>query len=448
MTKLKRAILFIIILIIVIISIILCIIHFNKGEVLYNIDEEGTSDEEANYIDTKIQFVDSRNDYYAVKQCVEKFYMYYGYIFDEDTVNESVSNVDGYDDGNNSIYRKEECINNVYEMLDKDYINYKNITLENLVQKIENIKTSDVDINEMYVSQKNVNVSVYIVKGRLKENTTDEMSDFKLMVKLDAVNKTFTVFLGDYIDEKFSDIKIGDEINIIVDDSIEKNEINIYDYKNITDENYVRGLLLKYQNEVLFDEETAYNNLDEEYREKRFGSLDNFKEYAKNNIIRNVKLKLAKYQINNYDDYTEYVCLDNDGNYYIFNEKSIMNYGLLLDTYTVNVPQFIKKYENGNNQLKVGMNIDKILSAIKENDYNYIYSKLDDTYKNNNFNTVEEFKAYIQSIFVSDNVSYSEFKDLGGVYTYKLLIDNNESNITVIMKLLDNDDFVMSFEIK
>ena len=127
MTKLKRAILFIIILIIVIISIILCIIHFNKGEVLYNIDEEGTSDEEANYIDTKIQFVDSRNDYYAVKQCVEKFYMYYGYIFDEDTVNESVSNVDGYDDGNNSIYSKEECINNVYEMLDKDYINYKNI---------------------------------------------------------------------------------------------------------------------------------------------------------------------------------------------------------------------------------------------------------------------------------------------------------------------------------
>lgn len=448
MTKLKKIILFIIILIIIIISIILCIIHFNKGEVLYNIDEEGTSDEEANYIDTKIQLVDSRNEYYAVKQCVEKFYMYYGYIYDEDTVNESVSDVDGYDDGDSNTYSKEECVNNVYEMLDKDYIDYKNITLENLIQKIENIKTSDVDINEMYVSQKNVNVSIYIVKGRLKENTTDEMSDFKLMLKLDAVNKTFTVFLGDYIDEKFSDIKIGDEININVDDSIEKNEINIYDYKNITDENYVRGLLLKYQNEVLFDQETAYNNLDEEYREKRFGSLDNFKEYAKNNIIRNVKLKLAKYQINNYDDYTEYVCLDNDGNYYIFNEKSIMNYGLLLDTYTVNVPQFIKKYENGDNQLKVGMNIDKVLSAIKENDYNYIYSKLDDTYKNNNFNTVEEFKAYIQSVFVSDNVSYSEFKDLGGVYTYKLLIDNNESNITVIMKLLDNDDFVMSFEIK
>lgn len=448
MTKLKKIILFIIILIIIIISIILCIIHFNKGEVLYNIDEEGTSDEEANYIDTKIQLVDSRNEYYAVKQCVEKFYMYYGYIYDEDTVNESVSDVDGYDDGDSNTYSKEECVNNVYEMLDKDYIDYKNITLENLTQKIENIKTSDVDINEMYVSQKNVNVSIYIVKGRLKENTTDEMSDFKLMLKLDAVNKTFTVFLGDYIDEKFSDIKIGDEININVDDSIEKNEINIYDYKNITDENYVRGLLLKYQNEVLFDQETAYNNLDEEYREKRFGSLDNFKEYAKNNIIRNVKLKLVKYQINNYDDYTEYVCLDNDGNYYIFNEKSIMNYGLLLDTYTVNVPQFIKKYENGDNQLKVGMNIDKVLSAIKENDYNYIYSKLDDTYKNNNFNTVEEFKAYIQSVFVSDNVSYSEFKDLGGVYTYKLLIDNNESNITVIMKLLDNDDFVMSFEIK
>lgn len=448
MTKLKKIILFIIILIIIIISIIFCIIHFNKGEVLYNIDENGTTDEEANYINTKIQLVNSRNDYYAVKQCVEKFYLYYGYIFDDDTVNENLSDVDGYDDGNTNVYSKEECINNVYKMLDKDYIDYKNITLNNLVEKVDNIKSSDVDINEMYVSQKNVNVSIYIVNGRLKENTTDEMSDFELMVKLDAVNKTFTVFLGDYIDEKYSDIKIGDEININVESLIEKNEINIYDYKNITDENYIRGLLLKYQNEVLFDEETAYNNLDEEYRKKRFGSLDNFKEYAKNNIIRNVKLKLVKYQINNYDDYTEYVCLDNDGNYYIFNEKSVMNYNLLLDTYTVNVPQFVKKYENGDNQLKVGMNIDKILSAIKENDYNYIYNKLDDTYKNNNFNTVEELKNYIQSVFVSNNVSYDEFKDLGGVYTYKLLIDDNNSNITVIMKLLDNDDFVMSFEIK
>lgn len=448
MIKLKKIILFIIILIIIIISIIFCIIHFNKGEVLYNIDENGTTDEEANYINTKIQLVNSRNDYYAVKQCVEKFYLYYGYIFDDDTVNENLSDVDGYDDGNTNVYSKEECINNVYKMLDKDYIDYKNITLNNLVEKVDNIKSSDVDINEMYVSQKNVNVSIYIVNGRLKENTTDEMSDFELMVKLDAVNKTFTVFLGDYIDEKYSDIKIGDEININVESLIEKNEINIYDYKNITDENYIRGLLLKYQNEVLFDEETAYNNLDEEYRKKRFGSLDNFKEYAKNNIIRNVKLKLVKYQINNYDNYTEYVCLDNDGNYYIFNEKSVMNYNLLLDTYTVNVPQFVKKYENGDNQLKVGMNIDKILSAIKENDYNYIYNKLDDTYKNNNFNTVEELKNYIQSVFVSNNVSYDKFKDLGGVYTYKLLIDDNNSNITVIMKLLDNDDFVMSFEIK
>lgn len=447
MTKLKKIILIFIILIIVIISAILLIVNLNKGEVLYNIDETGTSEEESNYVDTKVELVNSRNDYYSVKQCVEKFYLYYGYIFDEET-NSNISKVDGYDDGDNNEFSKEECIEYVYDMLDEDYISYKQITQDNLSQKINPIKSSEVDISEMYVSQKNVNVYVYIVKGRLRESKTKDVSDFKLMIKLDKLNKSFKVLLEDYVDKNYNNIRIGDEIDLKVNESIEKNYINIYDFKDITDENYIRDLLLKYQDEVLYDEEMAYDNLNKDYREKRFGSLEKFKEYAKENIIRNVKIKLAKYQINNYDNYIEYVCLDNDGNYYVFNEKTVMNYDLLLDTYTINMPQFIKKYENGNNQLKVGMNIDKILSAIKEKDYNYIYGKLDETYRKNNFANIEDMRNYIENVFVSNDVNYSEFKDLGGIYTYKLIISGSNSDITIIMKLLDNNDFVMSFEIK
>lgn len=445
MTKLKKIILFIFIFIILLILGIFCIVYLNKGEVLYNIDEEGTTDEEADYIDTKVKIVTSRNEYFSVKECVEKFYLCYGYIFDDNIKNENVSDSEEYDDG---VYTRDESISYLFKMLDKDYIDYKKITLNNLQDRISNIKSSNVDINQMYVSQKNVNISVYIVNGRLREKNTGEIKDFKLMLELDAVNKTFTVFLGDYIEEKYPNIKIGDEINLDVKDSIEKNDINIYDYKNISDEDYASELISKYQKEVLYDKEMAYNSLDKDYREKRFGSLDNFKEYAQNNIIRNVKLKLSKYQINKYDNYTEYVCMDSDENYYIFNEQSVMNYSLLLDTYTVNGPQFIEKYENGDKQLKVGMNIDKILSAIKEKDYNYIYNKLDETYKKNNFNTINSLKEYIQNMFVSNDVSYQEFKDLGGVYTYKLLMNGSDSNITIIMKLLDNNDFVMSFEIK
>ena len=326
------------------------------------------------------------------------------------------------------------------------YINRYSITENNLVEKIDKVKSSKVDINEMYVSQINTNVSVYVVKGRLMEQKTKNMSDFMIMLKLDLVNKTFSIFLNNYIKDNYTNIKVGENVEWKLDENIEKNDTNIYDYKNISDQTYIQDLLEKYQSEVLYDQETAYNNLDEEYRNARFGSYENFLIYAKQNIIRNVKLKLSKYQINNYEDYKEYVCQDGDGNYYIFNEKGVMNYGLLLDTYSVNIPEFKKKYDSATDQVKVGMNIEKIKSAIKEKDYNYIYNKLDDTFKKNYFDSIDKFKEYIQKVFTSDEITYDEFKDLGGVYTYKLLInDEASSNVTIIMQLNDNYDFKMSF---
>lgn len=434
MTTLKKIIIFLVIIIIIVIVSIFAVIYFNKGKVIYNIDETGSTEEETNSFNKKLKLVTSRNDFYAVKQCLDKFYMYYGSIFD--------------DSNQNNIENKESAIESMYEMLDKDYINSYGITKNNLEQKIDKVKISKVDINEMYVSQKNVNVSVYIVKGRLMEQETKKLSDFFVMVKLDSLNKTFSVFLSNYFKEKYSNIKIGEEADWKFDDSIEKNDINIFDYKNISDETYMQDLLSKYQSEVLYDQEIAYNNLNEEYRNNRFGSFDNFMTYARQNIIRNVKLKLAKYQINNYDGYKQYVCQDGDDNYYIFNEKGVMNYSLLLDTYTVNIPKFTEKYDKADDQVKVGMNIEKILSAIKEKDYNYIYNKLDDTFKKNNFDSVDKLKEYIQKTFTSDKVTYNEFKNLGGIYTYKLLINgNSDSNVTIIMQLNDNYDFKMSFSV-
>ncbi len=446
MTNLKKIIIFLILLIIAIIVIIFAIINSNKGELIYNIDETGSSEEETNVINADLQLVKNRNDYFSVEQCVEKFYMYYGYIFDNST---STQNTEEYEDEDLFEITESDAKSSVYKMLDSQYIEYDKITEDNIKQKIDEIKISDVDITEMYVAQLNVNVSMYLVKGRLKEQKTRNISDFMIMLKVDASNNTFSVFLKDYIENNYSNIKVGDIVKWNLNETIEKNNVNIYDYKIIDDETYISNLISKYKYEVLYDKETAYKSLDDEYRQKRFKSFENFESYAKSNIKRNVILKLNKYQINKYDDYTEYVCQDTSGNYYIFNEKSVMNYGLILDTYTINIPSFIKKYNKSETQVKVGMNVEKILMAIKEKDYNYVYSKLDDTYKANNFKTVEELQNYIEKVFVSDNVTYDKYNDLGNVYTYKLLINgDSNSDITVIVKLLDDYDFKMSFEIK
>lgn len=447
MVKLKKIIISLIIIIIALIITILSIIYFNKGEVIYKIDELGSEGELYDF-DTSLQYVTVRNDYYAVQTCVQKFYTYYTAIFDNE---DDYYEVDIEEENEKLKSNNEEAL---YNILDKEYIDYKNITKNNISEKMDRVNNSVININQMYVCKKNVNVSVYIVQGRLREIQSGKISDFKLMLKLDALNKTFSVYLEDYIDRNYKDLKLGSEINIEVEESIYKNDTNVYDYSIIDDDTYVTDLLKKYKEEILFDLESAYNHLDEEYKQKRFIDFNDFKKFANDNIKKNITIKIDKYQKTQYDNYTEYVCVDEKGNYYIFNENTIMNYGMILDTYTVNLPDFIEKYDQGDEQVKVGMNIEKLIGAINLKDYKYVYNKLDKTFRNNKFQNFNTFSEFIENNFFDDNkINYKEFKNIDGVYTYTLeIIDinniDNVKNFTLIMKLLEDRDFVMSFEIE
>lgn len=431
MSKLGKIAIILFIILIILIIIIIGLIYSNKGQIIYDIDESGSEEELYNF-DTTLQQVTVRNDYYTVKECVEKFYTYYALIFSE---------------SDNSDY-----IEAIYDMLDEEYKNYSNISLNNLKQNINTLKESIVNINKMYVSKKNINVSVYIVEGRLREVSTGNITDFKLILKLDALTKTFTVLLDDYVEQNYKNLELNKDINITVPNSIEKNKHNIYDYKIVDEETYVRDLVAKYKEEILFDVQSAYNHLDNEYREKRFETLSEFQTFAQKNIISNVTLKLNKYKKTAYDGYTEYVCTDEKENYYIFNETSVMDYSMILDTYTVSLPDFIKQYDSGTNHIKVGLNINKVIEAINAKDYEYVYKKLNETYKNNYFVDLNSFNQFINSNFYDHNeVKYIKFyEDSNNTYAYDLTISNlndtsQSNNITVIIRLLDNREFEMSF---
>lgn len=435
MLKLKKSIFILAILVVLISIIIISIILLNKGEIIYNIDEIGTG-QVVEEIDSSLQYVMSRNDYYAVNTCVNKFYNYYMSIFDDE------------EDDNIS---KDTCKKYLCNILDKEYINYKDITSENIENKLDTIKQSSIDITKMAVCNKSKYMYLYLVQGRLIEEQSKDCKNFSILVKLDVSNRTFSIYLDDYIQHNLISMEIGQEINILVSDSIEKNENNVYEYKTIDENTYVQDLFLKFKNEMLFDRELTYSILNEEYREKRFGDFLSFENYAKKNIISNVKMKLSKYQKTVYKDYTEYVCIDQDGNYYIFNEYSVMNYNIILDTYTVNLPEYNNKYDSATNQHKVCMNIERVIKAINAKDYKFVYNKLDDTYKKNYFKTIEKFSEFINNNFYEKNIiNYLEFKYLGNVYTYSLNIVNSNdpqinNKITIILKLEDNRDFTMSF---
>ena len=84
-----------------------------------------------------------------------------------------------------------------------------------------------------------------------------------------------------------------------------------------------------------------------------------------------------------------------------------------------------------------------------------MYSKLDDTFKQNYFNTLAKFETYMKQHFYANNqVKYGSFEKSGQIYVYHIRIsDRNNENAQVIsmkilMQLKTGTDFVMSFSVE
>ena len=441
MSKLKKWIITVIAIIVILIIVLLYVLYQNRGKIIYNIDESGS---EIQYdIDETIKPVTVRNDFYVVKNCVNEFYSYCMAIFNAD---------ENYPNADRDMLQKAQNQNAevIYDILDSQYINYKNITKENISSKLEEIKMSAVNITDMYISEKTNNISIYIVKGTLRENKTQKISNFTIIIKTDMQNRTFSIIPNDYVEEKYKNIEVGNKIEIDISE-IKQNINNKYTLKPISDETYLTDLINQYKQEVLYNSTLVYNKLDNEYKDKRFSTFNKFQEYINNNKSEVLKLRIEKYKKTKFDDYTKYMCIGNDGNYYIFKETSVMKYTLLLDTYTIDLPEFIEKYDAGNNKTKVELNIGKFIEALNNSDYDYIYKHLDEQFKSNNFKTINEFENYIKLNFYNKNsINLQEYEEQNDIYIYDLTLKNVENelqskSLRVVVKLLENRNFVMSF---
>lgn len=386
---------------------------------------------EPEIIEMTIENVTDRNNYYMVENCVKKFYKYCSSIYENKNP-------------------EEEDVIKTYNLLDKQYIDFKNINKENLHTVLVAMNDSVVNIYDMYVSKQNEEISAYIVKGDLRDITNNKLSDFQIMIKIDFKNKTFSVLLQDYMQAKYKNLDIGSKIAVDLS-NIEKNKNNTYVLEEISDKTYMLDLFNRYKEEVIYNVELAYEHLNKEYSSIKFGTLENFKEYAKDNIDKHTNMQLEKYKVSQEDGYKQYIGVDKNEYYYIFQETGLMKYTLVLDSYTINLPEFLRKYNAAGTVDKVGYNIQKILEAINYKDYEYVYNKLDLEFMANNYVTIEQLKRDIEeNLFeknkVKDVSSYTE----GMTYIFKLVItdinDNKkEQPMTVVMKLKEGTDFVMAF---
>ena len=99
------------------------------------------------------------------------------------------------------------------------------------------------------------------------------------------------------------------------------------------------------------------------------------------------------------------------------------------------------------------MNIDRWNSMLKVRDYTNAYNLLDETFRKNNFDTVEKFENYMRENFPSHyELTYSNYSEENGIkiqeVVFKDMDSDEQKSLNIIMKLEEGTDFVMSFSIK
>ncbi len=427
------------IMILLIIGLIVLLIIINKSknkdstDIEYELEDaefDSLSEEFLEEVDNSITLIEM----IKVNNCVQTFL---------DVINKNNSTY--FTRNQNGEYTKiieeEKIKEKILVLLDEQYIDENNININNIYSFIDNIEEKVIfdliDIKKANVENK------YIVYGIIQNLKNEPIKKEYFIVNIQNNCYSIQPVLKKTIDE--AKIK---KTNVI---ESQYNEINTINIRNTED--IIKFYFDLYKKLLLVSAEDAFIKLNEEYREKRFNNdLGQFEKFIKFKSEQLNTINISRYLEKNTGNITRYICIDQYNNYYIIEITGNSRYSVFLDTYTIDTPEFTEKYDKANDQQKIGMNIEKIVSAINCKDYEYIYSKLDDTFKQNNYKTINILEETINNnLFDINKAEYKAFNEVGdGIYTFNIQIhpldnETNNKNMTIVMKLLENRDFIMSF---
>ena len=434
----KKLYYLIISIIIIIVIMVICILFYLKSnQDKYN-DNENINIIEKVSTQKKFNEVNDRNDYYDIKKILNKYIIYarqvYGWM-----------NSQKYESDDISTEGKEAF----YSILDNEYIKDMNIQKNDLNKIIKEYQSEECILNKLYFYNISDNLKLYY------SQITIDNENLNLLIKVDNKNETYSVFLNDYVSKNGYSIDTEIQNMKIDSNSIERNKFNTYRKSNINDDYIIVDYIDDIKNKLISNPKNVYQNmLEQEYREKRFESLQNFINYINQNKEEIESIEAKKYIILN--EKHEYIIQDQYDNYYVINEKAIMDYTIRFDLYTISEDEFSSSYKSATNEKKVQMNISKFIQMINRHDYKTAYSCLATSFKNNYTLTGEKFiEAVKNKFFTYNNVEYVKCDEVGNnTYAYEIkltdLTGNNqeEKTITIIMKLNDEENFEMSFDIE
>lgn len=452
MNNLKKIIIVLSIFIMIILVIMVVIkyqVFKNKNvdmNEIYLLEEIDTSVDDSIELIKEVKEVDDRRTYYIMKNIVEKYFSYVKQ-YQTDVLHTKLEG-----DITVTPEEKEANFDILYTLYDQEYIEDSGLDKNQIKSNLKKYEEADdISIDKMYYQDISDNIGIFIADISLCKEHKRLDGDNRILARIDKMKTTFAIIPEN---NQYEDMYMENSLNFS-DKEIQKNTYNKYPLKNIEDTQIIEDFLYKYKDMVLYNREEAYDLFEEEYRNKRFGDYQAFSKYVDNNLQDIAKLSFTKYLVNNYDGYKEYVCKDKYENLYIFHETTVMNFKIMLDTYTLDNEKFLQKYNSSDDQYKVAMNIDKWVQMLNNRDYQAAFNVLDETFRTNNFeNDVDQFEEYMRKYFPEHyKLEFGEFSEETGTYMQEITLkditeqDEKEISKTIYMELGEGTNFVMSFNL-
>ena len=418
---------FVIIIIIVLISVILKKVEINQK------DDIGDKGIEKDYSSLESKNVTEKIEYYTVSNILNNYVK----VLNK---NNSIYYIDNQID-------EEQQQEYLCDIIDVDYMKLNNINKQNILNKLEIYDQSLIFVPiELKVIERE-NVNKYFAYGVLQNFENKYIQDIYVYVNLDKKNKTYS------IEPIYQDIKNIDKLEYTNNNtSIQKNEYNTFQNQNITYEYITNAYLSNYKRLVYCKPELIYNLLDEEYKNSRFENYDDFKNYINDNYEYIKKIRLEKYQVNNFEDTKEYRAVDQYNNEYIFIENIDSKYKIKLDNYTIYTDEVKKIFNDATESQRAKIYVDKVFKMINNDDYKNLYNYLYIDFKNNYFDNEEKFEKFLKNnLFKFNKVEYNtQTKEGNRIYSCDLNIKNRENeneqkNMNIVIKVEDNYNFKFSF---
>ena len=193
--------------------------------------------------------------------------------------------------------------------------------------------------------------------------------------------------------------------------------------------------------------EEGYNLLNEEYRDKRFGNVNEFTKYVTEKQDQLRDINIVQYDVDSSDsDYKIYKGTDENGNYYNIKETSFMEYEIMLDNYTM------EDYSDASDEEIIEKSAQKFILMLNSADYKNAYNLLEPTFKQTNFPTEQDFINYVKSNWYKRNIIASKEVTDEGIcnVTIKETLSTKSNKMEKQFKvtLLDDDmNFYIEFNV-